>query len=133
MGWTADYIEEDVVSDLTKPLKKIWDNLMPKVFPHILEFDTKRVSEVNMANRVGPYTAYDHFIDYECYVKIDNKPLIENGWDGGKITEDLAKKSYGELYFHDLRGKMAALTKYTGKQFSNFDAGGEIQFDVDDI
>jgi len=29
MGWSKDYSEDEIVGDYTKPLKKIWDNLMP--------------------------------------------------------------------------------------------------------
>jgi hypothetical protein len=57
---------------------------------------------------------------------IDNKPLIEIGWDGGPVSKEMANEAYGENYFHDLRMKIVELSKYAGLNFSNFDFGGKL-------
>lgn len=133
MSWTSDYKEEDVVADYTKPLKKIWDNLMPTSYPYVLDFNTHKVVEVKQTKQIGPYTSVENFIDYDCSVTIDNRPLLELGWDGGKISGELAKKAYGELYFHELRAKMVELMKYAGLKFSTFDAGGNLNANAKDL
>ncbi len=126
MGWTEDYNEYDVVKDYTKPLKKIWDNLIPQTYPYVLEFETKKALEVKVKKKMGPYSMTEHFIDYDCKVLIDSKPLIEVGWDGGPVSKEMADKAYGEHYFHDLRSKIVELSKYAGLNFSQFDFGGKI-------
>lgn len=132
MGWTSEYTEKDIVSDYTKPLKKVWDNLIPLTYPHVIEFKTNRAVEVKKKKSIGPYVVWENFIDYDCDVLIDNKPLIENGWDNGEITKEQTDNAYGELYFHDLRVKMVELMKYVGLKFSTFDAGGEINAHTND-
>ena len=132
MSWSGDYKEEDIVKDYTKPLSKIWDNLMPTTYPYVLEFKTNRATEVKLKKAIGPYHMEENFIDYNCDVVIDKTPLIKNGWDGGKISKELVKESYGELYFHGLRVKMVELMKYAGLKFSTFDAGGEINAHTND-
>ncbi len=37
----------------------------------------------------------ENFIDFDCYVIIDNKPLVEMGWDGGPVSLEMAEKAYG--------------------------------------
>lgn len=132
MSWSADYNPDNIINDYTKPLSKVWDNLMPLSYPHVLEFKTNKVFEVLVKRKMGPYSMNENFIDYDCDVVIDKTPLIKNGWDGGKISKELVKESYGELYFHDLRVKMVELMKYAGLKFSTFDAGGEINAHTND-
>ena len=131
MSWNNEYEESEVINDWTRPLKKIWDNLMPVSYPYILEFETKKVVEVKQKKYIGPYSHTEHFIDYDCYLKVDNKPLIDVGWDGGKITKKLVDEAYGEMYFHDMREKMRELSKFAGLRFSNFDMGGNLNTTVD--
>ena len=126
MSWSADYKKENIVKDHTKPLSKIWDNLMPTSFPYILDFKTNRASEIKIKRHIGPYSMTENFIDYDCDVVIDSTPMKKKGWDGGKITKEMYNEAYGELYFHELRAKMVELMKYAGLKFSNFDAGGTL-------
>ena len=132
MGHTKNYKPTDVVGDLTKPLSKIWDNLMPTSYPNILEFKTNRATEVDTTKRVGPFSIVEKFVDYDCDVTIDNKPLLKIGWDGGEITQEMVNKAYGENYFHELRGTLVNLSKYAGLKYSHFDFGGELHISVDD-
>ena len=133
MSWNSEYKEEEIVKDHTKPLKKIWDNLMPTSYPYVIEFNTNKVVEVKQLKKMGPYSMNEHFIDYDCSAIIDSKPLVDLGWNGGPISNELAKKAYGELYFHDFRLKMNELMKYAGLNFSNFDSGGNIDAKASDI
>lgn len=132
MSWSGDYKEEDIVKDYTKPLSKIWDNLMPTTFPHILEFKTNRAVEVAKKQYIGPYKTTNKFIDYDCDVTIDSEPLKGLGWDGGEISKELVNEAYGELYFHELRVKMVELMNYAGLKFSSFDAGGDLNAHTND-
>jgi hypothetical protein len=132
MSWSGDYKEEDIVKDYTKPLSKIWDNLMPTTFPHILNFKTKRAVEVAQKQYIGPYKTTNKFIDYDCDVTIDSEPLKRLGWDGGEISKELVNEAYGELYFHELRVKMVELMNYAGLKFSSFDAGGDLNAHTND-
>jgi hypothetical protein len=133
MGWSKDYSEDEIVGDYTKPLKKIWDNLMPTTYPHILKFTTKRATEVKQKKKMGPYSMTENFIDFDCYVIIDNKPLVDFGWDGGPISLEMAEKAYGDSYFHNMRGAMVELMRYAGIKFSQFDFGGDLKIDVEDL
>ena len=133
MSWNEKYNEEDILKDYTKPLSKIWDNLMPTTYPYVQEFKTKKAVEVETVKLMGPYHMTERFIDYDCYVKIDRKPLIDYGWKGEPITKDLWKKVYGKSYFHDLRGQMVKLSAYAGLNLSQFDFGGNIKAEVDDL
>ena len=133
MSWNKEYNEKEIVANYTKPLKKIWDNLMPQSYPYILDFKTNKAVEVKQIRYIGPYSHTENFIDYNCDLKLDNQPLIDAGWDGGKITKELVDKAYGELYFHDLRAKMLQLSRYAGMNFGNFDMGGELKTRVDDL
>ena len=132
MSWNQDYKEEEIVANVTKPLKKIWDNLMPETFPFIVSFKTNRAFEVKQRREIGPYHMTEHFIDYDCDVKIDSTPMKKHGWDGEKITKELVDKAYGELYFTELRAKMVELMKYAGLKFSTFDAGGTLNAETND-
>jgi hypothetical protein len=133
MGWTEEYDKKNIVADYTKPLKKIWDTLMPTSYPYIIDFDTDKAVEVKLKRSIGPYNMEENFIDYECSVTIDNQPLLDIGWDGGPITDEMAKKAYGELYFLELRAKMVELMKYAGLKFSTFDAGGVLNAKAKDL
>jgi hypothetical protein len=75
----------------------------------------------------------ENFIDFDCFVTIDNKPLVDFGWDGGPISLEMAKEAYGDLYFHDMRGVMVELMIYAGIKFSQFDFGGDLKIDVKDL
>lgn len=133
MGWTEDYKEEDIVADVTKPLKKLWDILMPESYPYVLEFKTNRATEVDQTKRVGPFSMNEHFIDYDCDVLVDNQPLIDIGWTGEPPGGELVKKAYGETYFHELRGKMVEISKYAGFKFSQFDMSGKLNVRCKDL
>jgi hypothetical protein len=133
MGWNSEYKQEEIVADYTKPLKKIWDSLMPTSYPYVLEFETHKVVEVKQVRSIGPYSMVENFIDYDCSLTIDNQPLIDLGWDGGNISAEMTKKAYGELYFHELRAKMTELMKYAGLKFSSFDAGGTLNAKAKEI
>ena len=133
MSWNQNYDKEDIVDDHTKVLSKIWDNLMPTTYPYVLKFKTNKAVEVKEIKRMGPYHMTENFIDYNCDVLIDNKPLMENGWDGGKISKEFWQKCYGELYFHDMRGQLSELAKYAGIKFSTFDLNGELNATTNNI
>jgi len=133
MGWSENYNENEIVGDFTKVLSKIWDNLMPSVYPYVLKFETKSVVEVLQQKSMGPYTITENFLDYNCDVLIDNKPLIEEGWDGGKISVELWKRAYGESYFLDMQSKLVELSKYASFNFSQFDLGGKLNATTPDI
>ena len=134
MSWYAEYKESEIVDDHTKGLSKIWDNLMPETYPYVLEFKTNKAIEVNKINKMGPYNINEKFIDYDCYVLVDNKPLIEIGWTKGEtISKEDADKAYGDNYFHDMRIKMVELSKYAGLGIkSSFDFGGHLDANVKD-
>jgi hypothetical protein len=134
MSWYEFYDESEIVADHTKSLSKIWDNLMPTTYPHVLEFKTKKAVEVNKVQKMGPYSMTERFIDYDCYVLIDRQPLVKIGWDfDGSIPGEVAKKAYGENYFHDMRMKMVELSKYAGLRItSQFDFGGKLDAHVND-
>jgi hypothetical protein len=134
MSWSEKYEESDIIDDHTKVLSKIWDNLMPKTYPYVLEFKTNKAVEVNKVKKMGPYHMNEKFIDYDCYVLIDKEPLVKIGWNGnGDISEEMSHKAYGELYFHDMRSKMVELSKYAGLRInSSFDFGGELDANVKD-
>ena len=134
MSWYAEYKESEIVDDHTKGLSKIWDNLMPETYPYVLEFKTNKAIEVNKINKMGPYHINEKFIDYDCYVLVDNKPLIEIGWTKGEtISKEDADKAYGDNYFHDMRIKMVELSKYAGLGIkSSFDFGGHLDANVKD-
>ena len=133
MGWQEKYNETDVIQDLTKPLSKIWDNLMPLSYPFVLEFKTNRVFEVEKIETMGPYHMTHNFIDYDCNVLLDNQPLKDMGWKGEKITIEFAKKAYGENYFFEMRNKMVSLSVYAGIKVSQFDMGGPLHMRVEDF
>lgn len=133
MSRSKEYKEKNVVGDWTVPLSKLWDNLVPTTFPYILEFKTNYAKEVVLDRSFGPYHHEEHFIDYDVDVVIDNQPLIDVGWDGGKISNELAKKAYGENYFNDLREKLIDLSKYAGLKFSHFDLNGVIHAKAKDL
>ena len=130
MSWNKDFKQEEIVADLTKPLGKIWDNLLPLTFPYVVNFRTNSVVEVKQKKYAGPLYMDEHFIHYNCLLTIDKQPLIDVGWDGGEISPGLVKRAYGELYFHELRGKLASLTSYLGNRFSSFDSGGDIEVEL---
>ena len=134
MSWYEEYKESEIVDDHTKGLSKIWDNLMPEIYPYVLEFKTNKAIEVNKINKMGPYHINEKFIDYDCYVLVDNKPLIEIGWTKGEtISKEDADKAYGDNYFHDMRIKMVELSKYAGLGIkSSFDFGGHLDANVKD-
>ena len=134
MSWSEKYEESDIIEDHTKVLSKIWDNLMPKTYPYVLEFKTNKAVEVNKVKKMGPYHMNEKFIDYDCYVLIDKEPLVKIGWNGnGDISEEMTDEAYGELYFHDMRSKMVELSKYAGLKInSSFDFGGELDANVKD-
>lgn len=132
MSWSEEYNENEVVADYTKPLGRIWDTLMPTSYPYVLEFKTNKAVEVNKNKSFGPYSMWERFIDFDCDVVIDKKPLLDIGWENGEISSEMAKKAYGETYFHDLRGKMVELMKYAGLKFSQFDFGGNLNASVKD-
>lgn len=133
MGWSGDYKENEIMADYTKSLRKIWDNLLPETYPYVIDFKTNKVVEVKQDKYIGPYSHNEHFIHYDCDLKLDNTPLIDAGWDGGEITSKLVKMAYGENYFDDLRYKLRELSKYAGLSFSNFDMGGNINTRVDEL
>lgn len=133
MSWNSEYKKEEIVADYTKPLKRIWDTLMPTSYPYVLDFETHKAVEVKQVKSIGPYSMSENFIDYDCSVTIDNQPLLDIGWDGGQITDEMAKKAYGELYFLELRAKMVELMKYAGLKFSTFDAGGNLNAVAKDL
>ena len=54
MSWYAQYKESEIVEDHTKGLSKIWDNLMPKTYPYVLEFNTNKAVEVHKVSKMGP-------------------------------------------------------------------------------
>jgi hypothetical protein len=134
MSWSKEYKETEIVEDHTKVLSKIWDNLMPKTYPYVLEFRTNKAVEVNKINKIGPYHMNERFIDYDCYVLIDGKPLEKIGWNKGEtISKKDADKAYGDLYFHDMRVKMVELSKYAALKInSSFDFGGNLDANVKD-
>ena len=107
---------------------------MPETYPYVLEFKTNKAIEVNKINKMGPYHINEKFIDYDCYVLVDNKPLIEIGWTKGEtISKEDADKAYGDNYFHDMRIKMVELSKYAGLGIkSSFDFGGHLDANVKD-
>jgi len=134
MSWSEEYKESEIVEDYTRVLSKIWDNLMPTTYPHVLEFKTNKAVEVYKIKKMGPYHMNERFIDYDCYVLIDKEPLVKIGWNGnGDISEKMSDKAYGELYFHDMRSKMVELSKYAGLKInSSFDFGGNLDANVKD-
>ena len=133
MGWEENYSEYDVVKDHTKVLSKIWDNLMPKICPHVENFETFKAVEVHKTKRMGPYHMNEEYIDYNCAVKIDGTPLRNIGWNGkDQITKEMVDEAYGENYFYNIRMKMVEVSKYAGIKFSNFDMGGNLTASVDD-
>jgi len=133
MSWSEEYKESEIVKDHTKVLSKIWDNLMPTTYPHVLEFKTNKAVEVYKIKMMGPYHANERFIDYDCYVLIDKEPLVKIGWNGGTISEEMTYEAYGELYFNDMRSKMVELSKYAGLKIkSSFDFGGSLDANVKD-
>ena len=133
MSWDAEFSEEEVVRDYTKGLSKIWDNLMPQTYPHVLEFKTKKAVEVHKVKPMGPYHMNERYIHYDCFVLIDDGPLKKIGWTKGKtISKEEADEAYGSLYFHDMRMHMVDLSKYAGIKFSQFDFGGHLDANVKD-
>lgn len=132
MSWSKEYKETEIVKDYTKVLGKIWDSLMPSSYPLVLDFKTKRAVEVKKRNLVGPYHFDEVFIDYNCHAFIDNKPLLDLGWDGTNMTEEDVVKIYTNEYFSGMREHMRQLSKYAGLKFSNFDMGGKISITITD-
>ena len=134
MGWESDYKKEEIVEDHTRVLSKIWDNLMPATYPYVLEFKTNKAVEVHMTKQMGPYHMTERFIDYDCYVLVDNEPLIKIGWEKGEpISKEMADKAYGEKYFYGMRMKMVELSVYSGARIkSSFDFGGHLDANVKD-
>ena len=132
MSWYSEYNESEVVEDHTKGLSKIWDNLMPATYPYVLEFRTNKAVEVHKITKMGPYHINEKFIDYDCYVLIDDEPLIKSGWNKGEvISKEDADKAYGHEYFHNMRVKMVELSKYAGLGIqSSFDFGGHLDANV---
>jgi hypothetical protein len=59
--------------------------------------------------------------------------LVDFGWDGGPISLEMAEKAYGDSYFHNMRGAMVELMRYAGIKFSQFDFGGDLKIDVEDL
>ena len=132
MSWSEDYKESEIVENHTKGLSKIWDNLMPSTYPYVLEFRTNKAIEVNKVKKMGPYHINERFVDYDCYVLIDDEPLKKIGWQKGEtISKEDADKAYGQNYFHDMRVKMVELSKYAGLGIkSSFDFGGHLDANV---
>lgn len=134
MGWNNEYSEEEIVKDHTKVLSKIWDNLMPTSYPYVLKFKTNKAVEVFQVKTMGPYHMDENFIDYDCDIKIDNKPLFDAGWNGkDPLTKELVYNAYGKLYFNDMRGKLVELAKYANINLSHFDFGGDIHTTTDSL
>lgn len=134
MGWTEKYAEDEIVFDWTKSLSKVWDNLMPEVYPFVLKFETHKAVEVHHRMQMGPYHMDEQFIDYDCSVEVDGKPLFDAGWNGkDQITKKLADQAYGENYFFNMRHKLVELSPYAGLKFSNFDMGGDLKVTVEDL
>lgn len=133
MSWEAEYNENEIVQDYTRVLSKIWDNLMPTTYPYVLEFKTNKAVEVHKRKRMGPYHMDERYIDYNCFVLIDDEPLKKMGWTKGKtISKEEADEAYGNLYFHDMRMHMVSLSRYAGIKFSQFDFGGHLDANVRD-
>ena len=82
---------------------------------------------------MGPYSRTERFLDYDCEVLIDNKPVVKIGWDGGEISKEMADEAYGENYFFNLRSKLVDLSKYAGLNFNQFDFGGKLRASVNDL
>lgn len=134
MGHTDKFKPEEVVADYTEVVSKLWDNVMPTHYPHILDFKTNKVLEVKHVERMGPYSMTEHFIHHDVNVLIDNSPLVDIGWNGVEsISNDMVKRAYGDNYFYDMRNEMLKLLQYVGINFSHFDFGGPIHASVKDL
>ena len=128
MSYSEKFNESDIVEDHTKVLSKIWDNLMPRTYPHVLEFTTNKAVEVLKIKKLGPYHMEGRFIHYDCHVLIDKEPLVNIGWNiNDDISDEMVDKAYGKNYFYNMKIKLIELSKYAAlKIHSSFDFGGEL-------
>lgn len=125
--------EEDTVIDYTDTAKKIWDEMMPKTYPHIKKFITKGVKEVEGRDKLGPYHMDYHKMIYSVFVEIDAEPMRRIGWTPKeKITKEIWQKAYGKDYFNEMRHRMRELIGYLGLKFSNFDFKGDVDAKTSD-
>ena len=128
----VEFSENEIVADHTEPLKKIWNLVLPKIYPHVLDLETSWAFEVEKDRYIGPYKSKERKLYYKLFVTLDNKPLLDSGWKGEKVSKELANKAYGEKYFFDLYEKLRHLAKYAGVDFSNFDMEGDVIARVED-
>lgn len=126
------FSEEEIVADHTEILKKIWDLVLPKTYPYVENFETLFAVEVKKEKYLGPYKMTENKLFYSAKVRLDSQPLIKAGWKGEKVSEEFAKKAYGQQYFFEMREAIRHLAKYAGVDFSNFDMDGDIKAEVED-
>lgn len=122
--------EDDVVTDHTRKVKKVWDNLIPESYPHVTGFDTIGVKWVESVEKMGPYSMPDHKLKYKVIVKLDSQPLLDSGWTRDiKLTWELFKKGYGEDFDYELRNLMRSLLPYVNLgHVGHFDFRGDITY-----
>lgn len=117
----TNYSGEDIHTDYTDKLKKVWDNVIPKTFPNILEFDTKSAIWVEHKKTMGPYHIWEETMFAKVSLILSDKPFYKNGWDGKTtLTQEDFNKVYTKEFFMSLRERMYQLSKYLGLNLNNF-------------
>lgn len=122
--WT----DEDTVVDYTKPLKKLWDKLIPSSFPEITSFTTEGAKWVEHKKVLGPYHAWEEDLKFLVEIVLNQDPLIKLGWNGkDTISKELFNKAYGENFFYNVRQRMVEVAKHVGLNLSQFDLEGDFK------
>ena len=117
----VNYSGEDIHVDYTDKLKKVWDNVIPKTFANVLEFDTKSAIWVEHKKTIGPYHIWEDKMYAKINLVLSDKPFYENGWDGeATLTQEDFNKVYTKEFFLNLRDRMYQLSKYLGLKLDNF-------------
>lgn len=124
--------EDDKVVDVTKKVKKLWDEIIPEIFNYVLKFDTEGVKWVDHTERLGPYQLTRKKLKFSVNATISIKPLMDTGWteEDGQITLEKFKEAYGEDYDYNLRSLMREILPHVAINVSHFDFEGDLTYDL---
>ena len=124
--------DEDQVVDETRKVKKIWDNVIPEMYPYVLKFETFGVAWVTHIKQMGPYTLTEKDLKFKAVATISVQPLKDIGFrkEDGPLNYKKFKEAYGEEYDYELRNLMRDLLKHVNIDVSHFDFEGDLSYNL---
>lgn len=123
-----DYSGEDITTDYTDALKKIWDSKIPKSSKSIISFDTIKAIFNEHKKYTGPYHLWEDKLFFRANAKLPIGPLKKIGFsENTEITVETFKNAYGDID-QEIREKMIILSRYVGLNLSQFDLKGQITY-----